>query len=112
MAEQILELDPNQRGLRTAERYAKSRKLMDATIQSLSQCLAAAQKPLPETAIPVVNATRKSLARSSRPSSYGDAVETNLGLAAQLWTERIHSCGKPGPSDRALEILMTRMPEQ
>ena len=47
LAEQILALDPNLRGLNTSEKYARSRKLIEAALGSLDQCIATETNPIP-----------------------------------------------------------------
>ena len=109
LVEQILEIDPNLRGLNTSERYARSRKLIEAAIGSLDQCIAAETNPLPPAATQVADAARKSLQYRGRPRSFGDATEANVALSEQLWKLRIDSCGPPKASDEMLSILMARL---
>jgi hypothetical protein len=108
-AEQILALDPKLRGLNALERYARSRKLVEAALGSLDQCLATATSPLHPSAAEIADTARKSLLSRARPRSYGDAMEANLGLSEQLWKVRIDSCGLPKTSDEMLSILMSRL---
>jgi hypothetical protein len=109
LAEQILALDPNSRGLNTSEKYARSRKLIESIIGSLDQCLATETNPLPPSATEIVDAARRSLLYRGRSHSYGDAAEANVALSEQLWKARIDSCGPPGGSDEMLPILMARL---
>ena len=109
LAEQILALDPNLRGLNTSERYARSRKLIEAALGSLDQCLATETNPLPPSTTQIADAARKSLQYRGRPRSYGDATEANVALSEQLWKVRIDSCGPPKASDEMLSILMARL---
>ena len=93
LAEQILALNPNLRGLNTSEKYARSRNLMEAALGSLDQCLAAETNPLPPSTTEIADAARKSLQHRGRPRSLGDATEANVALSEQLWKARIDSCG-------------------
>jgi tetratricopeptide (TPR) repeat protein len=109
LVEQILALDPNLHGLNTSEKYARSRKLMEAALGSLDQCLATEANPLPPSTTEIADAARKSLLYRGRPRSFGDATEANVALSEQLWTARIDSCGPPEASDDVLSILMARL---
>jgi chloride channel protein, CIC family len=109
LTSQILALDPNLRGLNAAEKYARSRKLMEATLGSLDQCIAARSSPLPSSEIEIVDGARKSLLNRGKPRSYSDATEANLTLCEQLWKMRINSCGPPKASDEMLSIIMARL---
>jgi chloride channel protein, CIC family len=109
LVEQILEIDPNLRGLNASERYARGRKLIEATLGSLDQCLATEANPLPPSTTQVADAARKSLLHRGRPRSYSDATEANIALSEQLWKLRIDSCGPPKASDDVLGILMARL---
>lgn len=108
-AEQILEFDPNLRGLKSSARYERSRKLVEATLESLDQCLAQKALPLSVSEAGIVGAARKSLASKKRPSSYSDQMDINLSLAEQLWKVRINACGPPKDSDEYLNLLITRL---
>jgi len=105
-AEQIQALDPSARGLSAAEKYGRSRKLVEAALGALDQCLASARGSPPAS---LVDGARKLLLHRGRPRSYGDASETNLALADQLWKARIDLCGPPQASDVVLSKLMTRL---
>jgi chloride channel protein, CIC family len=109
LAEQILALNPNLRGLNTSEKYVRSRKLIEAALGSLDQCIATETNPIPSSMAKLVDAARKSLLYRGRPRSYGDAAEANIALSEQLWKARIDSCGPPKTSDEMLSILMPRL---
>ncbi len=109
LADQILGLDPNQRGLSASEKYARSRKLIEAILESLDRCLGAEINPPTQSPNPTVDAARKSLLNRRRPRSHSDAAEANMALCEQLWRLRIDSCGPPKVADEALRIVMTRL---
>jgi CIC family chloride channel protein len=109
IAEQILALDPSVRGLKASEKYSRSRSLIEAVLQSLDECAAIQKKPLPDAAGEMTDAARKSLARKSRPRSYGDATESNLDLAELLWKVRVDSCGSPQAPGNVLGTLMNQL---
>jgi tetratricopeptide (TPR) repeat protein len=107
--EQIVLLDPTLRGLKSTERCERIRKLMEAMLQSLDQCLAQESIPLSGSEAEIINSTRKSIANRKKPNSYGDAMEASLGLAEQLWKIRINACRPPKASDEFINILMARL---
>jgi chloride channel protein, CIC family len=107
--EQILRLDPNLGGLRAADRYQHSRKLLEAVLGAMDQCLATTGGAPPNVADEATDAARKSLLYRGRPRSYSDATEANLVLCEHLWKIRIDSCGPPKASDEMLSILMARL---
>jgi CIC family chloride channel protein len=107
MIEQILALDPSLRGLTSLQRYERSRKLMEAVLGSLSQCIATAKAPIPAPVTELSDTGRKMLLRRGRPASYGDATEANISLVEQMWKARNDLC-RP-PSDEWLTRLMARL---
>ena len=107
--EQILSLDPNLGGLRAADRYQRSRKLLEAVLGAMDQCLATATGTPPDAVTETTDSARKSLLYRGRPRSYSDATEANLALCEQLWKVRVDSCGPPKASDEILKTLMARL---
>ncbi len=106
VTEQILDLDPTLRGLGAAERYRRSRKLIEASLGVLDQCLAtrkAAAAPPEET---LADSARKILINRRRPRSYSDAADQNIALAEQLWQARTRLCGAAGPANEPLETVL------
>jgi chloride channel protein, CIC family len=109
LVEQILVLDPNLRGLNASEKYARSRKLMEAALDSVSQCLSTQTNPIPASTTEMVNVARKALQYRGRPRSFGDTTDANVALSEQLWKLRLDTCGSPEASEKMLEILMSRL---
>ncbi len=107
--EQMLSLDPNLGGLRVADRYQRSRKLLEAVLVAMDQCRATVGDIQLDGIIETTNAARKSLLYKGRPRSYSDATEANLVLCKQLWKIHIGSCGPPKASDEILKTLMARL---
>ena len=108
LVEQILALDPKLGGLNTSEKYARSRKLVEAALGSLDQCLATKAYSPPPSTTEIADAARKSLLYRGRPRSLSDSVEVNIALSERLWKVRI-DCGPPKASDEMLGILMSRL---
>ena len=109
ITDQVLTLDPSLHGLNLVERYDRSRKVIEATLGSLDQCVATATSPLPSETSELADTARKMLLHRGRPRSYGDATEAATTLAEQLWKARVEACGPPKASDEVLRIVMTRL---
>ncbi len=102
--EQVLALDPNLSGLRSAERYQRSRKLLEAALGEFDQCSA-----LTDTSPALADTARKVLLNRRKPRSYSDARDEAIGLAAQLWNARVKACGMPADPNDPLRVLMPRL---
>jgi tetratricopeptide (TPR) repeat protein len=105
---QVLGLDPEAGGLNAGERYRRSRRLMEAALGSLDECVAGKSAPPPDTVRDAADTARKALLEHGAPRSYRDATQTDIALARQLWAERVKLCGAAGaaeePLRRALEL--------
>ena len=98
---QILSLDPTQRGVPVMERYRRSQDLLAKVLEVVGACKLA---DLTDT----VQAAGKSVARRERPRSYSDATDTNMSMAEQLWQAAEKSCTLP-PADAPLSKVMGRL---
>lgn len=108
LVDDILELDPTLRGLSSEDRYRRSRTLVERALTSLDQCLAT-QKAPPVSAQRLAERAAKSLARRRRPSRMGDAAESGIALAEQLWTARGQTCGPGSSGDPAVARVLERL---
>jgi len=88
---QVLEMDPTRRGLGAAERYRRSRKLIELALESASRCAGsvppAALRELAEKA-------QAALGRRIRASQMDDATEADIALAEDLWQTGRKDCKK------------------
>ena len=107
LVQQVLALDPAQRGLTGTERYQRSRKILENLATSLSACIASATSEVPEQVTGLLETVQKSLENRSRPRSYSDAAEAALSSALQLWQAHTDLCGPP--TGEALTIIMSRL---
>jgi CIC family chloride channel protein len=108
LLDEVISLDPSLAGLDAAERYRRSRRLLEEALAAFDACRAAknrADAAPNETAV----AARVALGRTLRPRSIGDATRTNTSLAAALWSERGKQCGAPGPNYEALARAMAQI---
>ncbi|MGD0364428.1 MAG: chloride channel protein [Bryobacteraceae bacterium] len=103
---QILALDPTQRGLGAAQRYERSQAVLAEVLDVLDKCDA---KALPAVLKDQIESTRRLLVKGRRPASYGDATEHNTSLAEQLWTAGQKACGSLPPADAPLTRVMARL---
>lgn len=110
LCDQIVAVDPTLRGLRSAERFRRSQRLVEAALHALDQCAASnAGTVLPAPARELADTARKLLLRRRVPRSHGDATESNVSLAEQLWGSRVNLCGSSAGSDEALSRVVARL---
>ena len=105
LVDDIVAMDPAARGLDSAQRYDHSRNLLGAALAAWDRCAAQSPGPTGEAA----DKARRVLQLAARPRSYSDAVDANVELAEQLWSERAESCGAPGPEEEALGRVMAEV---
>ena len=104
---QVLGLDPTQRGLRLDERYRRSLALLGLVLQVGDSCFG-------RTAVDSVRAlvdTARTVGKQRPPAkpSYR-AIERNLDLAEQLWQARRRECPSPVPeSERPLALVLDKV---
>ncbi|HTW66920.1 MAG TPA: chloride channel protein [Bryobacteraceae bacterium] len=102
LSDRVLALDPNARGLRVAERYDRSKELLQAEVMRFKQC-----QPDSKAADPAV----KALAARPRRAGLEDAADMDLELAKDLWKQGQNLC--PGqalsPDDQAVDRVLARL---
>jgi tetratricopeptide (TPR) repeat protein len=103
LTEAVLALDPNARGLRAAERYQRSKELLQAEVMRFDHC-----QPGSKAADPA----RKALASRPRQSALEDSADQNLALAEDLWKQEQKLCGAALSSDDATERVLSRLSKQ
>lgn len=102
----VLSLDPTTRRLTTAERFRRSRLVLELALASYEQC-AESTTADPNRAL-VTSAVRERLAdRRLRPSD--EAVEANLTMAERLRTEARARCRDDSREAMALDLLFRSM---
>ncbi len=107
LVDKIVALDPTLRGLRSAERYARSLKLLEGSLGGLEQCLAVDGPPnaaLTDT----IEKAHNVLSSRRRPRLLENGTESNITLAEQLWVAHQQSC-KAAPVDEALRRILARL---
>jgi tetratricopeptide (TPR) repeat protein len=111
LSERVLALDPNARGLRAADRYERSKKVLQAELMRFDQC-----QPGSKAADPA----RKVLTSYPRRGALEDSADMNLALAEDLWKQEQKMCGAflnspghaPNPNDEAIERVLARLSRQ
>jgi CIC family chloride channel protein len=96
LTQQVLALDPNARGLAAAERYRRSRELLQSEITRFDRC-----QPSNKATDPA----RKALANHPRRRALEDATGHNLALAEDLWKQEQKLCAAPPNPDAASRVL-------
>ncbi len=100
LGNRVLGLDPSRRGLDQAERFRRSRELLDMTVHAVAAC----SKTLD------LDQARKKLAERVTVARRDAAAEADLDLAEQLWQTRTPGCESPQgqPSEEALALVLQK----
>jgi len=96
LTQRVLALDPDARGLAAAERYLRSKELLQAEITQFDRC-----QPGNKTTDPA----RKALASRPRRRALDDATGHILALAEDLWKQEQKLCGVSPNPDAASRVL-------
>ncbi|HEY4359788.1 MAG TPA: tetratricopeptide repeat protein [Bryobacteraceae bacterium] len=104
LCDQVLELDPTQRGLSVEEQYQRSRKLVEQVMNDVTQCLgSAASGSAQELIKEVQDGRKKPVSAAGRHAAYED----NLGWADRLWQVRKTDCKQAiGVSEEPLALVL------
>ncbi len=106
LIERVLALDPDARGLGAAERFDRSKQLLEAEVMRIEKC-----QPNTET----TDRAHEVLGSHPRRRALDDATSQNLTLAEDLWRQEEKLCGAPHPSnpnDAAIERVLARLSKQ
>lgn len=104
LCNQVLALDPTQRGLGLEERYRRSLALLELTMQAAASCAGA------EPVRALGDSARTARARHAPATRRHLAVERNLDLAEQLWHARRKECPSPLlDSERPLALVLDKV---
>ncbi len=105
--DEVVSMDPGLAGLDVAERYRRSRRLLEAALAAFDECRAGKTREnsgLNETAA----AASAALKNTRRSRSLGEATRNDVTLAAALWSERARLCRAPAaPKFDALARVIT-----
>ena len=101
LSNQVLALDPSQRGLTREEQYQRSLKILELAVASATSCLAS---PLSADRAELVDSANKRLQRRNHPLSDGEAMEENMQLADKIWQIRKSEC--KGTPSSAIDLVL------
>ena len=110
LVEQILALDPSLRGLSASERYARSRKLVEAALGSLDRCPATETTPMTPPMTQTVDAARKSVLVSGKTTFLRRRHRSQCCIVRTALENRASThAARQKLSDEMLSILMARL---
>jgi tetratricopeptide (TPR) repeat protein len=103
---ELLMLDPTVRGLGPAERFHRSLKLLDLTLDQTRPCIG--QNPSFQLQ-QFFDQAGKTLEARVSAAHQSEASEANLDLAEQLWQARRQECTPPPATDSPLALVLARL---
>jgi len=105
LLDQVVSMDPALAGPDAAERYRRSRRLLEEALAAFDACHEA--NPRADVAgNQIAVAARQALTRALKPRSFSEAAGAETNLSTTLWNERGKLCGAPGPKYEALARAM------
>jgi tetratricopeptide (TPR) repeat protein len=103
---ELLTLDPTIRTLEPPERFRRTLKLVELTLDQASRC--SAQNPSSE--LPgLIEAAHQVLKAHVRATRQSEASDSNLDLAEKLWKALGKECKPPPATDSPLALVMARL---
>jgi tetratricopeptide (TPR) repeat protein len=97
--ERVLELNPRQAGLSAEQETARTRKLLDAVLDDLRQCIG----PSPAAVVQdLIEAAERHLKRPATSAA-------NIEIAERLWQMRKASCGAVTQAEEPLELVLAKL---
>jgi tetratricopeptide (TPR) repeat protein len=107
LCDEVLALDPSLRGLSAAERFRRSRKLVELTWNAASQCFNAIPQNQPRQDL--LDRGGKALKQRVLIAHESEETETNLDLAEQLWQSRRTTCKPAASPNDPLSLVLARL---
>lgn len=89
LSNQVLALDPAQRGLSSDEQYQRSLKILELSVTGATSCLAS---PLSAGTQDLIDSAHEGLKRRIRSAQSAEAMEKNMQLAEKIWQIRRREC--------------------
>ena len=115
LCNRVIELDPTRRGISVAERYRRSRVLVDRTRSVVIGCqnpwgdgFVGPLPPLPPDLRSVLD-TADAVLRQTRDRPSDEKVEANILLAEEVWAKSRPLCEGSGPTDEALGLVLAKL---
>jgi CIC family chloride channel protein len=110
LCDQIVALDPTLHGLGSAERFRRSKDLLEKTLHTVEGCLAPRSAiSTPEAVRDSLDVAHKAILRRPPRGRYGDEAEANIQLSEKLWQDRETLCDSARSTDEALARVLTKL---
>jgi len=107
LCNEVLALDPAQRGLDAGERYARSRKVLELTLARVEPCLGASS---PQSHQDLLDMSRTALKRPASLSRQSKESEAAVDLAERLWANRKKECAQIAVvQDEPLALVLAKL---
>ena len=107
---QILALDPTLPTLTSAERFSRSRELLERCLAVIQECSASQKKTIPAPQLADIAGAQAFLQPKKRAPAEGQTPQA-LDLAVQLWQDGTQLCGS-APGDPALAAVLAMLEKQ
>lgn len=104
LCDAVLSLDPTERGVPPAERFERSRRLLNAVLAFVEGCPSG---PSNGEEAALIATARRQAGAAGRPRSLVAATANNVELAGRLWSAASAAC--PAPAGSALARAMSRV---
>ena len=106
LAQEVIGLDPTQRGIGAEEEYRRSVELLRLTLQAADSCLTAAGASNRD----IVDSARAALVARRRRGGGHAAVESNIDLAERVWELRRTECPTaPSDAKKPVALVLERL---
>jgi len=106
LSNELLALDPSLRGLTPDERFHRSVKLVQLTLDDAHQCAGANPSPDMQPLLQKADGALKAKVNAAHQS---EAAESDLDLAEQLWQARRKDCRLPPDAGSPLALVQARL---
>lgn len=108
LTNQVLALDPAVRGIDAAERFRRSRVLLQMAFDAAA-CLGPDPPPPSQE---LLDNARKALKQRANAAGQDEATEAHLDLAGQLWQARLSGCKSPPDPEDPLGLILAKAAAQ
>lgn len=103
LSNQVLSLDPAQRGLSRDEQYRRSLKILELAVASATSCLV---PPTSATTRGLIDSANNGLKQQIHSARRVEAMEKNMQLADRIWQIRRTECKEVPPT--AIDLVLSK----
>lgn len=107
--DEYLRLDPTRDRLSGAERYRRSRHLVELALAAVDECLRTTQTEAPADLVQLADHANEILMAHPRIAQRDDATDAAMSTAEQLWSRRQAMCPAPPGTGTPLAALLARL---